>query len=99
MKQFMLTLIFVSIALCGMAQAPRLTRSQLKQMPVVKDHTVKFSATAAKDKPLSLQQVMKESVGILLNLRYQCGCYRFNGIIHVNDRSGVNGCLKKYHKH
>lgn len=60
MKQFMLTLIFVSIALCGMAQAPRLTRSQLKQMPLVKDHTVEVSATVAKDKPLSLQQVMKE---------------------------------------
>ena len=60
MKQFMLTFITAAIALCAVAQAPRLTRAQLLQTPPVKDHTVAPSASPAKDKPLSLQQVMKE---------------------------------------
>ncbi len=61
MRLFIITLLCSCMALCTLAETPRLTRSQLKQATIINDRQAKSPANEVKQtKPLSLQRVLKE---------------------------------------
>lgn len=60
MRRFIITLIGASMTLSILATTPRLTRSQLKQVQMTKDHKVQPSTAAGGHNTLSLQQVLKQ---------------------------------------
>ena len=60
MRRFIITLIGACMTLSILAATPRLTRTQLKQVQMTKDHKLQPSTAAGERNSLSLQQVLKQ---------------------------------------
>ena len=60
MRRFIITLIGACMTLSILAATPRLTRSQLKQVQMTKDHKLQPSTAAGEHNSLSLKQVLKQ---------------------------------------
>ena len=61
MKRIIFTILCALLVLCTLAETPRLNRDQIRRSVTSKSKTVATaSSTAGKDKPKTLQQVLKE---------------------------------------
>lgn len=60
MKRCFFTLICACLAMCLLAETPRLTRAQLKDAKFVKDQTIQLQPDGDKSNSMSLQPVLKD---------------------------------------